>query len=227
LLLGGDDLVMVTRTQSAIDMAITLLNKFREHTQQSLGLPLTLSVGVVLAHKNFPFRVMLDIAETALKFAKREGARQRLADRSLINYLTITSANHLDFKSYYAETLKHQPDPQGPKWLRSLRPYTPAKLSELVAVARSLSNAPRSRLQALGECVFLEHNQSVMECLTVLERWRNGAQEGQRAEQVRAVKSLVHNAGAGAPLYPWNGDAHEWRTPILDLVELFDFVKEG
>jgi hypothetical protein len=174
---------------------------------------------------------MLDIAESALKFAKREGARRRLADpyaeSSLINFLTITSANHLDFKSYFTETLKHQPNPQGPKWLRSLRPYTPTGLRNIVRVARSLRTAPRTRLQALGECVFLEHNQSMIECLTTLERWRNGAQEGQKVEQVRAIKSLVHSTGAGTSLYPWNGNTHEWRTPLLDLIELFDFVKEG
>jgi hypothetical protein len=229
LLLGGDDLVMVTRAQSAINVAITLVERFGEITASEIGRPLSLSVGVVLAHANFPFRAMLDIAESALKFAKREAARRQLGDRnrSLINFLTITSANHLDFKRYYAETLQHQPDLQGPKWLRSLRPYTPTDLRNLLEVARALRDAPRSKLHALGECVFLSHGQSILEGLTTLMRWRGGAQEGRRAEQVRDVRRLVDQSGAGTPIFPWNGNAREWRTPLLDLVELFDFVKDG
>jgi hypothetical protein len=145
----------------------------------------------------------------------------------LINFLTITSANHLDFKRYYAETLKHQPDPQGPKWLRSLRPYTSADLRNLLEVAHTLRDAPRSKLYALGESVFLSHNQSVLEGLTTLMRWRGGSQEGRKAEQVRAVRRLVDQAGTNEPIFPWNGNGQEWRTPLLDLVELFDFVKDG
>jgi hypothetical protein len=145
----------------------------------------------------------------------------------LINFLAITSANHLDFKKYHSDALKYQPDPQGAKWLRTLRPYTPSDLGALVDTAHQLSNAPRSRLQALGECVFLEHNQSVLEGLTTLNRWRNGATEGHKADQVRMIRNLVFRSGTGTPLFPWNGNSREWRTPILDLVELFDFVKEG
>jgi hypothetical protein len=223
LLLGGDDLVMVTRAQSAINAAITLVERFSEITASEIGRPLSLSVGVILAHANFPFRAMLDIAESALKFAKREAARRQLVnDRSLINFLTITSANHLDFKRYYAETLQHQPDLQGPKWLRSLRPYTPADLRNLLEVARALRDAPRSKLHALGECVFLSHGQSILEGLTTLMRRRGGAQEGHRAEQVRAMMRLVDQSGAANPIFPWNGHAQEWRTPLLDLVELLD-----
>jgi hypothetical protein len=228
LLIGGDDLVIVTRADSALDFAIKLAQGFTERAHAKLERSLTLSIAVILAHAKFPFRSMLEIAESTLKFAKREGAKRGLgADRSLINFLTITGSNHLDFKSYYSETLRHQRDPQGAVWLRSLRPYTPDGLASLIAVAREMRDAPRTRLHSLGESIFLEHNQSVLEGLTTLNRWRGNAQAGRRVEQVKILMDLVHSAGSGSTVFPWNGDAQEWRTPLLDLVEIYDFVKEG
>ncbi len=228
LLLGGDDLVMVTRAQSAIDVAIKLVEKFGEHTERSpIGRRLSLSASVVLAHANFPFRAMLDLAESALKFAKREAAKRRLGDRSLINFVTVTSANHVDFKTFYEATLTVQSQPHLPKLLRSLRPYTPADLRSLLNVARALRDAPRNKLHALGESVFLSHSQSLLDGMTTLRRWRGNAQEGRQVEQVRALEALMSHAGAGETFFPWRRTAQEWRTPLLDLVELFDFVKDG
>lgn len=218
LLLGGDDLVIVTRARSAIAATITLLKTFEDYTGQHLNQRLSLSAGVVLAHAKFPFRTMLNIAESALKFAKHEAVNRQLTDRSLINFLVITSANHLDFKGYYSEMLKSQPQPQGPTWIRTLRPYTPEDLQHLVSVAHALKDAPKGRLQVLGESVFLSEGRSIIEGLTMLNRWGND-------KQVKQLTDLVRKPGLGRYFFPWNGDANEWRTPILDLVELFDFIK--
>jgi GGDEF domain-containing protein len=225
LLLGGDDLVLVTRAQSAIDVAITLVERFREHTKQRTGRRLSISVGVVLARANFPFRTALDLAESALKFAKREGARRRLSDRSLINFLTVTSPNHLSYEAFQNETLRSQQPGSAREWNRSLRPYTPEALRHLVEVARDLHDAPRNKLHALAECVFLNHNQSVLEGLTILMRWRGDRQRGRKAEQVKALRDLVDQSGRGECVFPWCAEDNEWRTPLLDLVEVFDFVK--
>lgn len=225
LLLGGDDLVMVTRAQSAIDVAITLAEKFGDHTKQSTRERLSISVGVVLARANFPFRTMLDLAESALRFAKREAASRKLADRGLINFLTVTSANHLDYEAFHNETLVSQPSPNGRKWSRSLRPYSPNNLRLLIETARQLQDAPRNKLHALAESVFLGHNQSVLEGLTILMRWRGDRKQGRKADQVKMIRELVDQSGPGDSVFPWCADGGEWRTPLLDLVEIFDFVK--
>jgi hypothetical protein len=222
LLLGGDDLVMVTRAQSAIDAATTLTEKFGDYTQQLLNKRLSLSIGVVLAHAKFPFRTMLDLAESALKFAKREAVKRQLTgDRSLVNFMIISNANHLDFKSFYSEMLKYQPNPQQPAWLRTQRPYTPADLRELLKTARALKDAPRGRLQALGECVFLPPEQAKLEGATALMRWQGKSESGRNVEQVKAVKALLPQTSE----FPW--DVTDRSTPLFDLVELFNFVKDG
>lgn len=223
LLLGGDDFVMVTRAQSAIEAAITLAEKFGDYSEHHPDIDerLSLSVGVVLTHYKFPFRTMLDLAESALSFAKREAVNRQLVDRSLINFLAISSANHLDFKSFYNETLKYQSDDvQEDPWLRTRRPYTPAGLKELVATARTLKGAPRGRLQALGDCVFLKPEQGKLEGATTLLRWRGNAENGPSKDHPKLVRELVSNSLQ----FPWDDSR---TTPIFDLVELFDFVKEG
>lgn len=262
LLLGGDDLVMVTTAQSAIKIAISLAEKFREimgkeifriTNDKSTQAP-TLSASVILAHSKFPFRSMLDIAESALKFTKREAAKRKLSDRSLINFLVITSANHLDFNKYYSETLKYQPSPQSPKWLRSLRPYSPSDLRKLIETAVILKDAPRNKLQALAKSVFLSHNQSILEASSILMRWFGSSErriklgdsgktgysptpnptpnpkpskEATKSEQFNALMRLIYQSSLTTPTFPWSGNKIEWRTGLLDLVELFDFVKDG
>lgn len=231
LLLGGDDLVMVTQAQSAIDVAITLTEKFGDYTEQQINKRLSISVGVVLAHANFPFRTMLDLAESALKFAKTEAVKRSLKDRSLINFLTVTSANHLDFKSFYTETLKYQLNPQAPIWLRTRRPYAPADLRRLVETVRKLKDAPRGRLQALGNCVFLTPPQAMLEGPVTLMRWRGNSEDGPNAQQVKEVMNLVQQPMSNIMEFPWNrrtpGNRRIYDAPLFDLAELFDFVKDG
>lgn len=227
LLNGGDDLVMVTRAQSVFDVAITLAREFRDYTKDNLNKRLSLSIAVVLAHSTFPFRTMLDIAESTLKFAKYEGAVRKLDDRSLINFLVISSSNFKDFKEYYNDILKYKNKITGIEWIRTLRPYTPDDLHNLITTARKLNNAPKNRLHALGDCIFKEHNQSKLEALGILLRWSGLDMSRQKKEQVDLILKLVNSSLAGTPEFPWSFNNSEYRTPLLDLVEVFDFVKNN
>ena len=227
LLLGGDDLVLVTRADAAMDVALTLAQEFRAKAKDGSRADLSLSASVVLAHSKFPFRVMLDLAEGALKFAKKEGARRKLADPTLINFLTVTSANHVDFEPFFKEELVQKATGRDARHVRTLRPYAPADLGRLLAAARALRGAPRAKLHALGDCVFLSHSRSILEGLTTGHRGHGGGDGGNRAEEVRILKGLVQQAGTGPALFPWCREGDEWRTPLLDLVDLFEFVKEG
>jgi len=224
LFLGGDDLVMVTGADSALRVAITLAEQFSERSQQETGHRLTLSVGVIIAHARFPFRILLRIAESALKFAKQAGASRKLADRTLVNFLVISSANHLDFDSYYHESLAVPAASGRPALLRTLRPYAPAELRRLLNTAVALRTAPHGRIQALGECPYLSRQRAILEGLTILHRWRAEAQGGARVREVQAVLDLVDAAGPGTSLFPWRSEPNEWRTPVLDLAEVFEFA---
>lgn len=226
LLLGGDDMVIVTRAQSALEIAIDLVERFAERTQQSLGRQLTLSVGVVLAHAHFPFRVMLDLAESALKFAKREGATHELNDRGLINFLVVSSSNHVHFEQFYEDVLTAKEEFGARTRRRTARPYTPDGLRTLISAARELSDAPRNKLHALREAVFLPLNRSILEARMTLHRWRGSSNTKRTKHQIDTVMQLFDLCGEGETRFPWHGKDDELRTPLLDLLEIFEFVKE-
>ena len=76
LLLGGDDIVMVTDAAKAMDVAYTIAKEFSQYTEASkiFGVSdraCTLSVGVVLAPIKYPFSLLQDMADKTLKAAKK------------------------------------------------------------------------------------------------------------------------------------------------------------
>jgi len=218
LLLGGDDLVMVIQAQSALEVALKIVDLFSAKTHSKLGKALTLSTAVVWAHVNFPLRALLDIAESTLKFAKKEGARR--GEKGLVNFLVVSSANHLNYNEYYKQVLKLE---IGQETLyRTLRPYTTADLRELLRWRRRYSAAPRSKIEALRRAVFQpSRQQSMIDGLATLFHWRS-------VEQRMACYKLPPNCKPGTEQsFPWASVNKEYYTPFADLAELWDFTPTG
>lgn len=102
LLLGGDDVLMVTPASVAMDVALAIAKRFHKLT----GKQHTLSVGVVLAPVKYPFGQLEDLSEETLKFAKTEGARRSEETQpeptaygeTFINFMTVTGSTSQDFK---------------------------------------------------------------------------------------------------------------------------------
>ncbi len=78
LLIGGDDIVVVTPVEKALQVAHTLAEKFYEHTDKKY----TLSVGVVLAPVKYPFSQSRMLVEETLKAAKKSGAMRNRNESS-------------------------------------------------------------------------------------------------------------------------------------------------
>lgn len=227
LLLGGDDLVMVTRAQAAIQTAMTIVEQFPSLVQQGYAAspatpPPSLSVAVIIAHVNFPFRTLIEIAEGTLKFAKKQRAKRGVSE-GLLNFLVVNSANHLDFKAYYDADLKHDPrrtDPhsQEPELYRTLRPYTLTEMQTLLQARDDLREAPRTKLEQLRSAVFKPRTQAMLESAVALLRWRN-------ADQQRRIQQLPRDfADSRQVEFPWFKRDEAYHTPLLDLVEVFDFL---
>jgi len=218
LLLGGDDLVMVIQAQSALEVALNIVDQFRAKIQEKLGEPLTLSAAVIWAHTKFPFRALLDIAETSLKFAKKEGARRQ--HPGLINFLVVSSANHLDFNEYNKQVLKVESEQE--TLYRTLRPYTTSDLRELLKWRKNNGSAPRSKIEALRHAVFQpSRQQSMIDGLAILFHWRSTEQ---RMACYRLPPTCKPNAEQS---FPWAKAGKEYYTPFADLAELWDFTPAG
>ncbi|MCL4298478.1 MAG: hypothetical protein KJ077_22265 [Anaerolineae bacterium] len=240
LLLGGDDLVMVTPAHKVLEVGLTVMEKFTELTRKDLdrGEGLRLSVGIAIAHTNYPFGQLLRLAESALKFAKKEGVKRRQAGQSweggLLNFVVVSSTNHLEFEDYFKEQLNDTAEEvlsQDKNLYRTLRPYNADDFQKLLKHIRQLKSlrAPRSKLEQLRTLIFQTRRMAMVDGLALLFHWRS-------EKQREAIQSVVYDFTPQPPehglLFPWfqvgpKGEQAKFLTPLLDLIEIFDFIPEG
>lgn len=221
LMLGGDDLVMVTAAEKAVETAITIMDTFEkitaEYAVKKFGEPLTISVGVAIAHAKFPFGTFLKLTEDLLKFAKKKG-------KGLINFQVVSAGNSLSFIEDYNKAFKHKEDMIGEtrKFVRTLRPYDTETLRNLIEQIRTLkkSGFPRNKLQALREAVFLDYSRSMLTGLAVYSRLK------EQRKDLKGVFEAVTDTGDEIPIV-WFEKDDSYYTPFLDLAELYDFIPGG
>ncbi len=226
LMLGGDDLVMVTTAQKAIEVSMKITQKFSELTQKGLGERLTLSVGIAIAHTNFPFSRLLNLADQALKFAKKEAVirkryGQEIETEGLINFIVVNNSNSLDFDSYYEQILSD--DDQNV--YRTRRPYNLADLQYILETIRCLKkeNFPRGKLKGLRDAIFQSRNQSILEGVAFLSSL-SGTEHKKHRQTFRDY--LAHFASSSFfPFFPWFKEGEDYYSPFLDLIEFYDFIE--
>ncbi len=245
LLSGGDDLILAVPADKALGMALTIAEQFRAQTRQQFQREYTVSSAIVWAHRSFPFGTWLDIAESTLKFAKQEGAKRKRQGRTnadgLINFLVVSSANHLDFKQFYKQVLLSEEKNSQPRIeiLRSLRPYTTDDLRRLIAYRSSIKGLTPTKLESLRRAVFQSSlQQAMLDALLILTHWRNDSSRTALLELPGLFASLIPEQQRQLPLmFPFaamedkGSDPDEltttYFTPIADLAELWDFIPGG
>lgn len=249
LLVGGDDIVMVTDAAKVIDVSLEIAQKFRTLTKNQHSL----SIGVVLAPVKYPFGLLQDMAESALKFAKKVAADERAKakdpdqfDGTRINFQVVTGGSKPDFSETYKEIYRRViDDSKHLDFHASLRPYKPKDLEHLLKAIREghKLNLGRSKLHQLREAVFDKNlTTSVQKGLAALHNWRGEKQRAHVVGEVYAFgssyqipRSDPRDPVSGFPrvTFPWFADGEEkgravYRTPLLDFIELYDFVaREG
>jgi GGDEF domain-containing protein len=244
LLLGGDDIMIVVPATVALDVALFISEKFHELTKpvDPLGIGYTLSVGVVLAPVKYPFGLLRKLAESTLKFAKKEGAKRRGAEDvngiTLINFLIVTGGVPHEFKATYKEVFYNKQEKTGEKFYATLRPYSPEHLSALLKMIRDGKEKElgRTKLHQLREAVLKKNlTTSVLDGRMALRNWK----DRQRSFVVPLVYAFAalyqelhsnpQNLSSLFPhvTFPWFADGKDrYRTPLLDFVELYDFVSQ-
>lgn len=221
LLLGGDDLVMVVTADRALEVAAHVVERFTQLTMERWGHPLRLSISVTFSHVNYPIGSLIHLAEGSLKHAKREAAKRRLdglsnVDGGLINFLVVSSSNHLDYGRFFRQTLRSEE--RNEVFVRTCRPYSVKELRDLLITVRSMRSTPRNKLEQLRSAVFKSRRQGNIDAMMVVLRLRN-------REQREQILSLFGNSVQDQVFLPWRQENARWVTPVLDVVELLDFVR--
>jgi hypothetical protein len=196
-----------------------IVERFGQLTAERLGRPLTLSASVTLSHVNYPIGPLIHLADTGLKFAKREASRRRLGsqavDSGLINFLVVSSSNHLDFGQYYKEVL--QSDDGLETLVRTCRPYTVPGMRRLLNDIDAIRSLPRGKLEQLRSAVFKSRRQGNLDAMMAVLRLRNN-------QQREALLSLGGDSPTEQVYLPWIREHNRWVTRVLDVVELLDFI---
>lgn len=232
LLVGGDDIMIVTPADKALLVAATLVENFRQATNQQH----TLSVGVLLAPLSYPFPLQHKLVEEALKEAKGSGATvssstRSQADQSRVNFLVVTGNTSLDYGNI-CEGLSKKVGRE--EFYATMRPYTLPDFTWLLEQIQlgHEKRLGRTKLHQLREAILKQNRtSSILEALALLRNWQE--------EERHFVKQLVKKFDTHRTwqqqqqetLFPWYLDGSKNRpesaiysTPLLDFIELYDFV---
>lgn len=239
VILGGDDLILLTAAQKIIPITLEILERFeekmRESTEKIEKEKLTLSAGVIMAHSKFPISSFAKLAEDLLKSAKKlnkenwYGAEDdsRKKEISTIDYLVITtpSVNPVEVirkRDLTYTTMKDTLE-------LTQRPFTLEKANRIVSITKEIkkSKLSRSRLYSIYDSLYKGKNQSILNILSLVTRLKG--EEGENIkklfEKIKSESLLYPNNGA---LFPWNSlGGFKYDTPLLDILEIYDFVEEN
>lgn len=215
LMLGGDDLLLVTRAEIALPFVVTLCEELDSLQNDSNSFKLTLGAGVVIAKHTIPIHRLHEIVEQLASSAKRRfrGFKDGETRRSVVDW------------AVYSTAWVDDPDEVRRRdWLRgnncemrvlSQRPVDVLgdgtdSLQGLVNGAEKLQHAPRSQLRYLVD---------------QLPRGR-ALSELAFAELPQEAKGLLAEAGVTTP---WRRTANNrpWLTALLDLVEVAEIARLG
>lgn len=240
LLVGGDDIVMVTPAANAADVALTIAQEFESLTKAKdpQGKGYTLSVSVVLAPTKYPFGLLRDLAERALKFAKKYIP----LGESGINFVIVTGNTSQGFDKVYQSLSKTRTkdDPDDtPEFYATLRPYNAKQFNLLLNAIRQghRLGIGRTKLHQLREAILKKNlTTSVNDALAIVRNWQKDQYEyivkhvytlaGLHQEQARDTD----NPSTWFPrvTFPWFASVTDgknvYRTTLLDFIELYDFV---
>ena len=90
LMLGGDDLLLITRPEYAFPFVLSLSEKLKEH-ELSDNNAMSIGAGVVIAHHNVPFYHLHHLAENLASSAKKL-FRQQEEEHSVVDWMVSTNS---------------------------------------------------------------------------------------------------------------------------------------
>lgn len=222
--IGGDDVFLIVPGDVALDVALELCENF----QNEFNGRLTMSAGVLIMRDHLPIYYARSIVEALLKSAKRAGRKAWRGEGPIpahIDFQVITGDSSLsEGLEEYRYQVYHLPSIfKGNHWPLQ-RPYPLEKLRELLTVARWVKEKgfPASQLYQLRQAI-VEH---VPAWAKNWYRYQLARDQNEKDNGIRQFHQMLFRSewreDADAP---WYRLGSEWKTPVIDLVEIFDYVR--
>ncbi len=225
--IGGDDVFLIVPGDVALEIAVSLCENF----QSEFNNKLTMSAGVLIMREHLPIYYARNIVEALLKSAKKAGRKARAspdeAPPAFIDFQVITGDSSLseDLEEYRQQVYGALSLFKANHRLIQ-RPYRLADLRTLLDAARWVHEKgfPASQLYQLRQAV-VEHVPAWAKNWYhyQLARAKDSTQEGNFVNFHRQLFATEPFADTESPWRCLGGG--ERSTPVIDLVEIFDYVR--
>ena len=237
LLLGGDDLLVAVPADRALDFALMVTNTFERLTKEKIAdlkdeetrqffrdrlgdQGFTISCGVAIARSNYPFYLVLDLAEQLLRNAKRQGkdtgqSREKTAAR--IDFHVVAGANSYALRQVREGTYRVLTDAA-----RTLRPLSCQQLEILRDNIEKLRDVkfPHSKLHELQEAALaMTEGQAEWRIRDIFARCRHSRDRSERRALWEAVKHLCPEGYKFD--FPWFEKEGQRLLCVVDLVDAY------
>lgn len=225
--IGGDDVFLIVPGDVALDITVDLC----DHFQNEFNGNLTMSAGVLIMREHLPIYYARSIVEALLKSAKRAGRKARQGEEPIPTYIdfqVITGDSSLseDLETYREQVYRTLP-PLNANHRLIQRPYRLKDLRDLLCAARWVqkNGFPASQLYQLRQAV-VEHVPAWAKNWYYYQLAR-AKDSNQEANFVNFHQQLfsAEPKPFDDPDVPWCRGAGQWTTPVIDLVEIFNYVR--
>jgi hypothetical protein len=224
LILGGDDMMMVTTAETAIKIALAYCDKFQKATKNDSSTPeISISAGVVIAKDTYPINSYVALGEELLKMAKKK-SREYLEEGKevgTIDYKVVTAAFSESIKiTRYKKERIYKKD--GDEFVLTFKPYSLEDMKKLIDFGAEFKKQdfPRNKIKSFEQILRQGKEASILDFLMM--RSKLSKDNGQKGLMNRFLKDFDM-----IDTMPWrrkNDDVDdEYESNLLDLVEIYEF----
>ena len=238
IIMGGDDITLIVPAKCAVPLANELCLAYEERIKAALGEAtdvqgdpvgkLALSAGVVIAKPAHPAYALADRAEDLVRSAKRRSRELEAKgygpiptlDFQVVHTPTANPVQEVREEEYFQER-------NGQRYWYTFRPLPCRPIGPLPGVntlldtIRSLrrSNFPRSKLNEWADLIYTSEIEQILSWQVLQARVTGEAH--------RALCRMISDFGlVRERVFAQPGGVGEpYITPLLDLIELYDFVE--
>lgn len=226
--IGGDDVYLFVPPDVALEIARHICEEFEKLCSRSTNTSvqgLTLSAGVLIAHVSTPVYFSRSVVKGLLKSAKQL-SKTKNPPQSALDFQVITADTSIseDISAFRGQAYCNRFVGE----VLTSRPVTLNQLSRLIAAVRELKSRrfPKSQLYALREAV-VQGPQPRATNFYYYQKGRDDAKAESKYEPLH--KFLVESADDKVlPFQSRPGESGEMEmvTPIVDLIEVYDFIRD-
>lgn len=221
VVLGGDDLTIITRAADALPFSRAFLKAFEEESASLGGDAMTASAGVAMVKLAFPFRAAYQLAEQLCKDAKRRARTQAATPDhaptpAAIAFHRVTTAAVLDWKGICQRELSVDGESgrlAGGPWTLADGPRSLTGLRALASQIRDQA-APKGTLREwLTEVSRTQHGRPSRAAAL----WTRMLEIVERGDESGATRRSIEEAlsGLGVTDGAWRSDR---TTPVADAL---------